>query len=62
MSSQPTTVRVGTPSPYDVVVGRGLGDRLLGLLGTDVRRVAVVHPEALAARGDAVRELSLIHI
>jgi 3-dehydroquinate synthase len=49
-----TTVRVGGPAPYDVVIGRGVLDGLPALLGEDVRRVAVVRaPELgvdLAAR------------
>jgi 3-dehydroquinate synthase len=38
---------VGGASPYDVVVGSGLTDRLPGLLGESVQRVAVVHAEGL---------------
>ncbi len=55
MSGEPTRIRVGGESPYDVVVGDGLFDRLPGLLGSAVRRVAVVHPQALRATGAAVR-------
>lgn len=44
-----TTIRVAGPAPYDVVVGDGVLDRLPGLLGDGVSRVAVVHPESLAA-------------
>jgi 3-dehydroquinate synthase len=54
--STPTVVRVEGPAPYDVVIGHSLLDRLPGLLGTGVRRVLVVHPRALRATGDAVRE------
>ena len=42
-------IRVAGPAPYDVVVGHGVADRLPGLLGDGVTRVAVVHPEGLAA-------------
>ncbi len=56
MSPEPTLIRVGGESPYDVVVGRGLLDRLPGVLGPAVRRVAVVHPRALRTTGAAVRE------
>lgn len=42
-----TTIRVAGPAPYDVVVGRGVQDRLPGLLGDGVRRVALVHAPGL---------------
>ncbi|MBA2738279.1 MAG: 3-dehydroquinate synthase [Nocardioidaceae bacterium] len=51
----PTTIRVATAQPYDVVVGHRLLGRLPGLLGDGVQRVAVMHPEALTATGEAVR-------
>ena len=35
-----TTVRVAGAAPYDVVVGRGVLDRLPDLLGDGVQRVA----------------------
>ncbi|NHC14017.1 3-dehydroquinate synthase [Motilibacter deserti] len=54
--SGPTRIHVGGEAPYDVVVGRGLLGELRGLLGDRVRRVAVIHPHALAATADAVRE------
>ncbi|WP_028645286.1 3-dehydroquinate synthase [Nocardioides sp. URHA0020] len=50
--SAPTTetvIRVAGPAPYDVVVGHGVVDRLPGLLGDGVTRVAVVHPEGVPA-------------
>jgi 3-dehydroquinate synthase len=56
--TEPTTLHLGGPGiaagPYDVVVGEGLLDRLPGLLGESVRRVAVVAPVALAAGADGV--------
>ncbi|HET7385923.1 MAG TPA: 3-dehydroquinate synthase [Nocardioidaceae bacterium] len=53
-----TTVRVEGRRPYDVVVGHDLGSQLTPLLGEEVRRVAVVHPPALAERARAIhREL-----
>jgi 3-dehydroquinate synthase len=52
----PTRIRVGGEKPYDVVVGTGLLGELPGLLGDGVRRVAVIHPRALRATGEAVRE------
>ncbi|NHC46006.1 3-dehydroquinate synthase [Motilibacter aurantiacus] len=54
--SAPTRIRVGGEAPYDVVVGRGLLGELRGLLGDRVRRVAVIHPHALGATAEAVRE------
>ncbi len=55
-STEPTRITVGGASPYDVVVGRGLLGELPGLLGTGVRRVLIIHPGALAASAEAVRE------
>ena len=43
-----TVLRVGGASPYDVVVGRGLADRLPDILGEKVQRVAFLHAAALA--------------
>jgi 3-dehydroquinate synthase len=51
-----TVLHVGGASPYDVVVGAGLLGELPGMLGDGVQRVAVIHPRALAATGEAVRE------
>ncbi len=47
MSTAPVTVHVAGPAPYDVEVGRGVVDRLPGLLGDDVRRVALLHAPGL---------------
>ncbi|MFI6448986.1 3-dehydroquinate synthase [Kitasatospora sp. NPDC050543] len=63
--SESVTIRVGGSAghdPYDVLVGRQLLGELAGLIeppqtGTrGPKRVAIIHPEALAATGDAVRE------
>jgi len=51
-----TTTRIGVGGDYDVVVGSGLLDELPDLLGAGVQRVLVVHPRALAATGEGVRE------
>lgn len=40
----PTRIRVGGQPPYDVVVGTRILSELPGLMGADVRRVAVIHP------------------
>jgi 3-dehydroquinate synthase len=50
-----SVLHVGGASPYDVVVGAGLLGSLPAMLGEGVRRVAVIHPRALAATGEAVR-------
>lgn len=42
--------------PYEVLVGRQLLGELPGLVGDRARRVAVMHPEALATTAGAVRE------
>ncbi|MFB9467793.1 3-dehydroquinate synthase family protein, partial [Streptomyces cinereospinus] len=41
--------------PYEVVVGRRLPGELAGLIGEKAARVAVIHPEALAGTGQALR-------
>jgi 3-dehydroquinate synthase len=51
-----STLHVGGAAPYDVVVGTGLLGELPRMLGDGVRRVAVIHPRALAATGEAIRE------
>jgi len=56
MHADLTTLHVGSGSPYDVVVGHGLLGELPRMLGEGVQRVAVIHPRALAATGEAVRE------
>ncbi|MFB7209237.1 3-dehydroquinate synthase [Streptomyces sp. NPDC056255] len=42
--------------PYEVLVGRQLLGELPGLIGDRAKRVAVLHPEALAETGEAVRQ------
>jgi 3-dehydroquinate synthase len=51
-----TVIPVRGASPYDVVVGTGLLGELPAMLGDAVQRVAVIHPRALAATGEAVRD------
>jgi 3-dehydroquinate synthase len=51
-----STLHVGGASPYDVKVGTGLLGELPVMLGEGVRRVAVIHPRALAATGEVIRE------
>ena len=45
--AEATVLHVGGASPYDVVVGHDVLDRLPGLLGADVRRVALCHAPGL---------------
>ncbi len=51
-----TRLQVHGPDPYDVVIGEGLLGELPAMLGEAVRRVAVIHPRALAATGEVVRQ------
>lgn len=55
-AAPPTTLHVGGASPYDVVVGHGVADRLVGLLGEQPRQVAVVLPETLRTLAAPVLE------
>ena len=57
----PTTLHVGGASPYDVVVGHDVLDRLPTLLGPDVRRVALCHAPGLGDLVARVRE-QLAHL
>ena len=54
--SDVTTIRVAGASPYDVLVGNGLGDHIGELLGPKVAKVLVVHAPPLAERASALRE------
>jgi len=56
MTDEPVRIRVGGTSGYDVVLGNGLLGELAPLLGAQTARVAVVHPRALRATGEAIRE------
>ncbi len=50
-----TTLHVGGASPYDVVVGRDLLDRLPAVLGTAPERIALVHADQLGVLAHRVR-------
>ncbi|GAA1976725.1 3-dehydroquinate synthase [Kitasatospora viridis] len=57
--SDTVTIHVGGSAghdPYDVLIGRQLLGELAHLIGGQARRVAIIHPEALAATGDVIRE------
>ena len=47
--SAPTRITVRGDAPYDVVIGRGVRDRVPALLGDAVQRVALVHAPGLTA-------------
>jgi 3-dehydroquinate synthase len=54
-----TRIQIGGTAgtdPYEVLVGRQLLGELPGLVGPRARRVAVIHPEALAGTGEALRQ------
>ncbi|MCI0383375.1 3-dehydroquinate synthase [Streptomyces sp. CNQ085] len=58
-TTPPTRITVGGTegaAPYDVLVGQRLLDELPPLIGPEARRVAVIHPEALAETGEVLRE------
>jgi 3-dehydroquinate synthase len=52
--ADPTRIEVAAETPYDVVVGRNLRAELPTMLGTGVRRVAIIHPPMLAALGRTI--------
>ncbi|MFI8931888.1 3-dehydroquinate synthase [Streptomyces sp. YIM 121038] len=59
MSEAVTRIPVGGTAgtePYEVLVGRQLLGELGGLIGGSAKRVAVIHPEALADTGEALRQ------
>ncbi|MFJ6796120.1 3-dehydroquinate synthase [Streptomyces sp. NPDC091268] len=59
MTDQLTRIQVGGGAghdPYDVLVGRQLLGELGSLIGPKAQRVAVIHPEALASTGEALRD------
>lgn len=49
-----TVLHVGGASPYDVLVGRALADRLPGILGDGVQRVAFLYAAELAELAEPV--------
>lgn len=52
--TEATVLTLAGDTSYDVVVGHQVTDRLPALLGDGVRRVAVVHPVAMADRARAL--------
>ena len=56
-----TVLPVTGASPYDVVVGHGVSTRVGDLLGPDVQRVAVLHPDHLQRLADPVIDAAREH-
>ncbi|MEV6952150.1 3-dehydroquinate synthase [Streptomyces sp. NPDC051183] len=59
MTDQVTRIHIGASAgndAYDVLVGHQLLGELGGLIGSRAQRVAVIHPEALASTGEALRD------
>jgi 3-dehydroquinate synthase len=50
-----TTIRVGGDQPYDIIVGRGILDRIAAALPASARKVLVVHPPTLAEHAATLR-------
>ena len=59
--SEASVLHVAGASPYDVVVGHGLADRLPGILGEDVERVAVLYAGGLGALADPIVDSLVEH-
>ncbi len=51
-----TTITVPGVDSYDVVVGRAMLDSIVAALGTGVAKVLIVHPAALGAKAETLRE------
>jgi 3-dehydroquinate synthase len=51
-----TTVHVAGDAPYDVLVGRGLTDRLPGVLHPQTKKVLIVHAPTLGRKAGEVRD------
>lgn len=54
MGAEPVRIKVATDRPYDVVIGRELGDEVVAAVAGSPK-VAVVHPPTLAGRAEATR-------
>ncbi|UAL31291.1 3-dehydroquinate synthase [Nocardioides rotundus] len=61
MTEDATVLHVGGASPYDVVVGHDLLDRLPAMLGDEVQRVALLFPGALGGLAEPVLETLVEH-
>src|SRR5690349_7988371 len=55
VGAEPVRVKVATDRPYDVVIGRDLGDEVVAaVVGSP--KVAVIHPPTLLDRAEATRQ------
>ena len=54
--SAPTVIKVSGIDPYEIVIGRALLGEVAAALGDKVRKVLVVHPVALTASAELLRE------
>ena len=54
--SAPTVIKVSGVDPYEIVIGRALLSEVAVALGDKVRKVLVVHPVALTASAELLRE------
>jgi len=55
VGAEPVRVKVATDRPYDVVIGRDLGDEVVAAATTSPK-VAVIHPPTLVDRAEATRQ------
>ncbi len=60
-TSDDTVLHVGGASPYDVVVGHGLAERIPEILGESVERVAVLYAGTLGALADPIVDILVEH-
>ena len=51
-----TTIRVEGAAPYDVVVGRGLSDRVAAALDPRTAKVLIVHAPTLGRKANELRD------
>ncbi|GAA3021326.1 3-dehydroquinate synthase [Microbacterium dextranolyticum] len=55
--TEPTIITVPGENGYDIVIGRGILERVGASLAPTVRKVLVIHPPTLAARAGELREI-----
>ena len=51
-----TTITVSGTEPYEILIGRGILNRLPEIIGQGAKKVLIVHPPTLGARAAALRE------
>ncbi len=51
-----TTITVSGTEPYEILIGRGILNRLPEVIGQGAKKVLIVHPPTLGARAAALRE------